>query len=84
MERGPYSKKGDREDPGNYRGITLLSVVGKVFCKKLNRLVLKEEHCYSVTHPTAPCVQQSCLLSFLHHPYIPTLNFSFTLSPPFF
>ena len=25
-------KKSDREDPGNYRGITLLSVVGKVFC----------------------------------------------------
>ena len=33
-------KKGDREDPGNYRGITLLSVVGKVYCKVLNnRLV---------------------------------------------
>ena len=33
-------KKRDREDPGNYRGITLLSVVGKVFCKILNnRLV---------------------------------------------
>ena len=33
-------KKGDREVPGNYRGITLLSVVGKVFCKILNnRLV---------------------------------------------
>ena len=33
-------KKGDREEPGNYRGITLLSVVGKVFCKILNnRLV---------------------------------------------
>ena len=33
-------KKGNREDPGNYRGIFLLSVVGKVFCKILNnRLV---------------------------------------------
>ena len=33
-------KKVAREDPGNYRGITLLSGVGKVFCKVLNnRLV---------------------------------------------
>ena len=33
-------KEGDKEEPGNYRGITLLSVVGKVFCKILNnRLV---------------------------------------------
>ena len=42
-------KKGDREDPGNYRGVTLLSVVGKVFCKVLNnRLVIKKERCMKV------------------------------------
>ena len=35
-------KKGDREDPGNYRGITLLSVVGKVLCKVLNNRLV---HC---------------------------------------
>ena len=34
-------KKGDKEDPGNYRDITLLSVVGKVFCKTLNDRLVK-------------------------------------------
>ena len=38
---GLIVKKGDKEEPGNYRGITLLSVVGNVFCKVLNnRLVM--------------------------------------------
>ena len=39
-------KKGDREDPGNFRGITLLNVVGKLFNKVLNYRLLQwlEEH----------------------------------------
>ena len=37
-------RKGDREDPGNHIGITLLSVVGtcKVFCEVLNNRLV---HC---------------------------------------
>ncbi|CAB1096931.1 unnamed protein product [Ectocarpus sp. CCAP 1310/34] len=43
-------KKGDKTVPGNYRGITLLNTVGKVFCKLLNdRIVgvLEKEHSIS-------------------------------------
>ena len=29
-------KKGDRKDPGNYRGITLLNVVGKLYTKVMD------------------------------------------------
>ena len=37
-------KKGDAEDPGNYRGSMLVNVVGKLFCKILNNcLVIRLE-----------------------------------------
>ena len=41
-----FYRKGDAEDPGNYRGITLLNVVGKLFCKiPINCLVSRLESC---------------------------------------
>ena len=33
-------KKGDQEDPNNYRGITLLNVIGNLFNKVLNNQLL--------------------------------------------
>ena len=38
-------KKEAKEDPGNYRGITLLSVVGKVFCKVVNSRLVQYLDC---------------------------------------
>ena len=34
-------KKGYREDPGNYRGITLLNVLGKLYSRVINNRQLK-------------------------------------------
>ena len=39
-------KKGDKEAPGKYRGVTLLSVVDRVFCILNNRLV----ECLDIRH----------------------------------
>ena len=46
-----YKKKGSRSDCGNYRGISLLSVAGKIFARIiLNRLI-------TVSEQTLPEVQ---------------------------
>ena len=37
----PLYKKGDVNDPGNYRGITLLSTLGKLSTKILNNKLTK-------------------------------------------
>ena len=37
----PLFKKGEQDDPDNYRGITLLSVVGKVLEAIMNKLIEK-------------------------------------------
>ena len=43
-------QKADKEDPGNYRGITLLSVVGKVFCKIVNDRLVRHLESGGVLH----------------------------------
>ena len=37
----PLHKKGSATDPNNFRGISLLSVVGKLFTKKLDKRLIK-------------------------------------------
>ena len=56
-------KKGDKEDPGNYRGITLLSVVGKVFCKVINNRLVQYLDCGGKLHEgqTGFRVGRSCM-----------------------
>ena len=44
----PIHKKGNKNDPGNYRGITLLSTLGKLFTKILNVRLTKWAEKYNV------------------------------------
>ena len=36
-----FFKNGDKADPGNYRGITVISTTGKTICKTLNNSIRK-------------------------------------------
>ena len=55
-------KKGVKEDPGNYRGITLLSVVGKVFYKVINNRLVQYWDCGGKLHEgQAGFVGRSCM-----------------------
>ena len=44
----PLHKKGDVNEVGNYRGITLLSTFGKLFSKVLNNRLCKWAEKYNV------------------------------------
>ena len=44
----PIHKKGSKSDVGNYRGVTILSVVGKLFTKILNNRLTHWAEKYSV------------------------------------
>jgi len=44
----PLHKTGDQDDPGNYRGITLLSTLGKLFTKVLNNRLNSWAEIYNV------------------------------------
>ena len=60
-------KKGDKADPGTYRGITLLSTVGKTFCITLNDrmgTMIEKRDKMSEGHagfrPSCSCVDHVC------------------------
>ena len=63
-----FFKKGDREDSGNYRGITLLNVVGKLFNKVLNYRVLQwlEEHNKSSESQAGFRFGRSCVDNYIY------------------
>ena len=42
--------EGNKEDPGNYGGIMMLSVVGKVFCKVVNSRLVQYLDCSGKLH----------------------------------
>ena len=56
-------KKRNKEDPGNYRGITPLSFVGKVFCKVLNNRLVQHFDKGGVLHWGQACfrLKRSCV-----------------------
>lgn len=44
----PLHKKGSKNDPNNFRGITLLSVLGKLFTRIINNRLKNWAECYNV------------------------------------